>query len=153
MYEPGRSFFQDRPVRNSAERSDVLRPIPNETMIVRRSDNDGSRDDNQLKKDLDALVDSEEIERVANSFADRVTTPRVGGHIAQLSMLSTIPTRRFSSHPDYTDELAAQMSDPTTMDISTSSTPYRDVIFAFLSDMSRPFFLYGDYVDSEDFLG
>lgn len=153
MYEPGRSFFHDRPVRKTAERSDVLRPIPNETMIVRRSDNDGSRDDTELKKELDALVDSEEIERVANSFAGRVETPRVGGHIAQLSMLSTIPPRRFSSHPDYTDELAAQMSDLTTMDISTSSTPYHDVIFAFLFDMSRPFFMYDDYVDSEDFLG
>lgn len=138
-YDPKRSFFNGRPVRKDGDGRDFIRPISNSTVVIVKplfGKGDTEMDKYRTLEDILASDNDREFEE---RFLERVTPPHFRSEIAQLSMLSTIPSDSYLDSRQFDDEVLEQLSDLTTLDVSREWSPESDAVREITREMSRPF--------------
>ena len=88
---------------------------------------------------LEDILASDNDREFEERFLERVTPPHFRSEIAQLSMLSTIPSDSYLDSRQFDDEVLEQLSDLTTLDVSREWSPESDAVREITREMSRPF--------------
>lgn len=141
-YDPKRSFFYDRPVRKDDDGRDFIRPISNSTVVIVSPlfrERDSEMDKYRKLEDILASDNDREFEE---TFLKHVQPPHYQSAVAELSMLSTIPSDSYLDNRQFDDEVLEQLSDLTTIDMSREWSSESDAVGELIRDMVRPFFEY-----------
>lgn len=152
-YDPTRSFYYEVPARtNKGSGHEYIQPIPNPMLdfIVPRGDGETQYDAAQLAEKYEG-----DYEELAEDFEEKFVPLFWASDISLMSMFASLPPRAYEGLEIYDEALAEKLSDLTSVDVNGggkygTSDDVDGALSILLGGMERNFYMYYDYVDSDD---